>query len=78
MAMIRLVVSLDPGQLDRSSLIRAARDGEQRKRVNLRDRYHETLADYHRGRATQERAVGGSLHGCPDAGKRPPPVLPQP
>ena len=31
----------------------------QRNLVGLRDRYHETVADYFRRRATLERAVGG-------------------
>lgn len=33
----------------------------QRNLVNLRDRYYETLADYHRRRAVLERVVGGAL-----------------
>jgi hypothetical protein len=33
----------------------------QRSRVNLRDRYDESTADYFRRRATLERASGGPL-----------------
>ena len=33
----------------------------QRNRVGLLDRYYESLADYHRRRASLERAVGGPL-----------------
>lgn len=37
----------------------------QRNRVNLRDRYHEAVADYYRWRATLERMTGGPLPPLP-------------
>lgn len=57
----------------------------QRAQVGLRDRYFEALADYHRRRATLERAVGGPLFAptsvptVPPAPKpAPPEKLPEP
>ena len=44
------------GKLPFLSLIEA-----QRSIVSLRDRYYESLADYHRRRATLERTIGGSI-----------------
>jgi outer membrane protein TolC len=43
----------------------------QRNRVNLSDRYYEALADYHRRRATLERAIGGPPEQWPAPPGRP-------
>jgi outer membrane protein TolC len=54
------------GKIPFLSLIEA-----QRSQVSLRDRYHETVADYFRRRATLERVIGGPLEISPAAGDAP-------
>jgi outer membrane protein, heavy metal efflux system len=59
------------GKIPFLSLIEA-----QRSQVSLRERYHETVADYFRRRATLERVIGGQLEPQSPAGPAEPrPIL---